>query len=81
MLVTINDLPPASTKRWTPMRKAVVVIAVHNGLVTITEACARYSLTIEEFFEWQRLYSNYGSLGLHVTRVQRYRKKERNNGK
>jgi hypothetical protein len=43
--LTIADLPPPGTKRWVPRRKAEVVAAVRGGLLSLQEACSRYSLT------------------------------------
>ena len=71
--LTINDLPPPDTKRWVIRRKAEVVAAVRGGLLTLEEACDRYTLTIEEFAAWQRAIDRYGLPGLRATRVQQYR--------
>ena len=51
--LTINDLPPATTRRWVIRRKAEVVAAVRGGLLSLDEACARYTLTVEEYLSWQ----------------------------
>ena len=71
--LTLDSLPPPSTTRWVPRRKAEVVAAVHGGLLTIDEVCARYDLTLEEFASWQRGIERSGMKGLRVTRVQHYR--------
>src|SRR5215468_5840731 len=39
-------------KRWVIRRKAEVVAAVRDGLLTLEEACSRYMLTVEEFLSW-----------------------------
>ena len=67
------DLPPPSTKRWVVRRKAVVVAAVRNGVLSLPEACRRYNLSVEEFLAWQRSIDCYGIPGLRVTRLQIYR--------
>src|SRR5208282_2205118 len=51
--LTIADLPPTSTKRWVIRRKAEVVAAVRGGLISLEEACSRYTLTVDEFLSWQ----------------------------
>lgn len=71
--LTITDLPPASTKRWVIRRKAEVVAAVRGGLLSLSDACARYRLTIDEFLSWQRSIERHGMPGLRATRVQEYR--------
>jgi hypothetical protein len=67
------DLPPANTTRWVIRRKALVVAGVHNGLITLEEACTRYNLSLEEFQSWQRQIERYGLPGLRATRLQDYR--------
>ena len=71
--MSVNDLPPSDTKRWVIRRKAEVVAGVCAGLITIEEACERYTLSIEEFLSWQRLIDNHGLRGLRVTKIQDYR--------
>jgi len=50
----ISDLPPSNTSHWVIRQKAKVVAAVRGGLISIEEACQRYSLTEEEFAGWER---------------------------
>ena len=71
--LTLESLPPPSTTRWVVRRKAEVVAAVNGGLLTAEEACARYSLTLEEFATWQRAVEKAGMKGLRVTWTQHYR--------
>jgi len=71
--ITLADLPPPGTKRWVVRRKAEVVAAVRAGLITLEEACRRYTLSTEEFQSWQRLMTEYGVRGLRTTRIQQYR--------
>ena len=71
--LTIADLPPTSTKRWVISRKAEVVAAVRGGLLSLEDACNRYTLTVEEFLSWQRSIERHGLAGLRATRVQHYR--------
>ena len=47
--LTIADLPAPGTKRWVIRRKAEVVAAVRGGLLSLEEACSRYTLTVDEF--------------------------------
>ena len=71
--LTTQDLPPANTSRWVVRRKAEVVAAVDSGLLSMTEACERYALTLEELASWQRAVDREGIAGLRATRVQHYR--------
>lgn len=74
--LTLADLPPVDTERWVIRRKAEVVVAVRGGLLSLEEACKRYSLSIEEFLSWQRAIDRNGLPGLRTTRVQHYREYE-----
>jgi hypothetical protein len=78
--MSIHDLPPSDTKRWVIRRKAEVVAGVRAGLITIEEACERYTLSIEEFLSWQRLIDSHGVRGLRVTKIQDYRSTSRATG-
>ncbi len=71
--LTIADLPAASTRRWVIRRKAEVVAAVRGGLLSLEEACERYTLTVEEFFAWQMSIDQHGLAGLRTTKIQKYR--------
>ena len=53
--LTVADLPPKNTRRWVIRRKAEVVAAVRGGLLSLEEACDRYTLTVDEFLSWQRI--------------------------
>jgi len=68
------DLPPPGTTRWVIRRKAAVVAGVHQGRITLEEACQRYQLPVEEFLSWQGQIERHWLLGLRATRVQDYRR-------
>lgn len=71
--LTRDDLPPKDTVRWVIRRKAEVVAGVRAGLISLDEACAMYSLSIDEFLLWQRQLDRHGLEGLKVTRIADYR--------
>lgn len=68
-----EDLPPPNTKRWVIRRKAEVVAGVRGGLISLEEACSRYSLSVDEFKSWQKLFDEHGLQGLRTTRIKDYR--------
>ena len=72
--LSLEMLPPANTVRWVVKRKAEVVVAVAGGLLTVDEACQRYGLSLEEFTRWERGINSRGLPGLRVTRIQEYRR-------
>ena len=69
----LSHLPPPDTKRWVVRRKAQVVAAVRNGVLSFDDACERYRLSSEEFQSWMTLLDNHGVRGLRATRMQEYR--------
>ena len=71
--LTLDSLPKPSTRRWVIRRKAEVVAAVAGGLLTVDEACQRYTLSLEEFTSWQRAVDRSGMPGLRVTRIKHHR--------
>ncbi|MBP0615149.1 DUF1153 domain-containing protein [Jiella mangrovi] len=73
--LTLADLPPTNTRRWVIRRKAEVVAAVRGGLLSLDEACSRYTLTVEEFVSWQMSIDQHGLAGLRTTQLQEYRRK------
>ncbi|MFA4994414.1 MAG: DUF1153 domain-containing protein [Bdellovibrionales bacterium] len=72
----LSHLPPPNTERWVVRRKAQVVTAVRNGLLSFDDACQRYRLSQEEFQSWMNLLDNHGVRGLRATRMQEYRSAE-----
>src|SRR5215213_8054387 len=72
-VLTLADLPQPDAQRWVASRKAIVVAAVRGGLLSMSDACARYRLTTEEFLSWQTQVDRDGLQGLRTTRIQEYR--------
>src|SRR4051794_17196782 len=79
-VLTLADLPQPDAQRWVASRKAIVVAAVRGGLLSMSDACARYRLTTEEFLSWQTQVDRIGLQGLRATRVQEYRGSSRRKG-
>src|SRR3954451_24019205 len=79
-VLTLADLPQPDAQRWVASRKAIIVAAVRGGLLSMSDACARYRLTTEEFLNWQTQVDRNGLKGLRATRVQEYRGRDRRMG-
>jgi hypothetical protein len=71
--LTSPQLPPADTRRWVISRKAQVLDAIRDGVLSRAEACARYAISEAELRLWERAVACTGVPGLRVTRVQIYR--------
>jgi hypothetical protein len=67
-ILTLESVPPVTTTRWIPRRKAQVVRAVEAGLLTRDEACRLYRLSEEELESWRRALHEDGEAGLRITR-------------
>ncbi|MEQ1542351.1 MAG: DUF1153 domain-containing protein [Novosphingobium sp.] len=76
-VLTRDSLPPPNTTRWVASRKAQVVSAVQGGLLTLEEVMARYNLSLEEFYSWQRAMDRAGVSGLRVAWSQQDRAERR----
>jgi hypothetical protein len=63
-LLACSELPEPDTQRWTPTRKAQIVLALRSGLLTFDEACKRYGLAAEELACWERSFVWGGRRGL-----------------
>ncbi len=71
--LTIADLPPKNTRRWVIRRKAEVVAAVRGGLLSLEEACARYTLSVDEFLTGRRPSTSTASPACAPPGIQHYR--------
>lgn len=67
-MLSLESLPPPTTRRWVARRKAQVVAAVAAGLMTEGEACRTYRMTAEELAGWQRSLALAGVRGLLATK-------------
>ena len=66
-------VPPVTTRRWNPRRKAEVVRAIATGRLSEAEACRLYRMTAEELAGWKRALDESGERGLRVTKRLRAR--------
>jgi len=73
----LAELPPRDTVRWVSRRKAAVVEAVQNGVLSLSDACERYNLSVEEYLSWERAVERHGMEGLRITHAQEYRGQRR----
>ena len=70
-VLTIADLPISAKVRWVPRRKAEVVSAVAGGLLTMSDACTRYAVSVEEFCQWRKDWASGGLKYLQVSRSKK----------
>ena len=70
--LTLADLPRPETIRWVIRRKAKVVAAVRGGVLSLEEACGRYTLNTDEFRSWEFCIDHYGLAGVRTTHSQFY---------
>ena len=59
--VTSADLPPRDLLNLTSPQKSMVVAAVRHGLITISEACKRYHLSLDEYLLWHGTFAGEAS--------------------
>lgn len=63
--------------RWTPKRKAKIVMAVQVGEITADDLAREHGISAEELATWVRDYDAHGREGMRVTRLQIYRRRQR----
>jgi Protein of unknown function (DUF1153) len=59
-----SHLPPASGKRWTAERRAIIVCSVQQGALSVGAALDRYCMDISELETWCKAYYQNGLTGL-----------------
>lgn len=64
-------------ERWSPHRKAALLLALDYDLLTSEEVTSRFELSSEELATWRRDLAAYGVGGLRSTRVQIYQEHRR----
>lgn len=67
------DLESRQIKRWVASRKAQVVKAVEDQLLSKEDALKQYNLSDEEFESWRSSIHRYGVDALKVTFLQKFR--------
>ena len=65
--------PPGSKSRWSPQRKAALLLALDYALLSEAEVGNRFWVSDEELAAWRRDLGAYGVPGLRSTRLQIYR--------
>jgi hypothetical protein len=61
-----------ATDRWSPQRKAVLLLAIDYDLLSIAEASIRFAVSNEELAAWRRQFGRHGVPAMRSTRLQLY---------
>ena len=64
---SLEMLQSYDTKRWVASRKAAVVIAVRDGVISRGTACDWYQLSSEELASWELAFKQFGTTGLRAS--------------
>ena len=62
--LTRASLPPGQFCRWNARRKAEVVMAINQNLLSLEEARILYGITRDELSSWCVAFDRYGLKGL-----------------
>jgi len=65
--LTLNNLPTAEITRRELRPRALVAYAIHAGLLSPEDACARYGIADAELASWQRLLEEQVLSALRAT--------------
>lgn len=63
---------PNNGGRWSPQRKAALLLALDYDLISLKEAGARFVLSPDEVESWRRQLSRAGVRALRSTRLQHF---------
>jgi transposase-like protein len=63
--------------RWTPKRKAELLVAIKEGAVSPEIAQRKAGLSQEELSAWMRDFDEHGQPGLMATNIQLYARHRR----
>ncbi|MCO6382030.1 MAG: DUF1153 domain-containing protein [Vannielia sp.] len=72
-VMTRADLPSRETRRWVASRKAAVVRAVENGLISLEDCMETYAISEEEYASWAQAVAAHGEQALKATSLQKFR--------
>jgi hypothetical protein len=64
--ISLSNLPSPKTERWVARRKAEILAAVKNGILSADEACRQYRISPEELDAWSAAESRFGLTGLRT---------------
>ena len=67
-MLTLENLPPPNTLRWSKRRKCELLAAIDAGLLSRSEACSMYSLSVDEIVAWRHALTRFGIEGLSARR-------------
>jgi hypothetical protein len=65
---TVDNLPPPNTLRWSKRRKCELLAAIDAGLLSRSEACSKYRLSVDEVVAWRQALTRFGIEGLRARR-------------
>ena len=58
--------------RWTPIRKAILIMALYQNILTMADLSAWFNISAEEFRSWECNFKKDGIPGLRNTRLHAY---------
>lgn len=62
----LDQLPKSYRARWSPERKALVVQAVQEGVMSFNDASERYRLSRREYLTWEDAFGKGGVEGANA---------------
>jgi transposase-like protein len=62
----LKDLPSPETRRWTPRRKAQIVLAVQDRVITREGVKRIYNMSDQELISWEKRFRMGDTKALRV---------------
>jgi hypothetical protein len=63
-VLTLENLPPPNTVRWSKRRKCELLAAIDANLLSRSDACSLYRLGEDEISAWRHALTRFGIEGL-----------------
>ena len=67
-VLTLESLPQPNTLRWSKRRKCELLAAIEAGLLSRSDACSLYRLSVDEIVAWRHALTRFGIEGLSARR-------------
>jgi hypothetical protein len=61
-----TTVPPSAAIRWSAWRKVELITAIRVGVITFSEACERYCLSLKELSAWEAAFDKDGLAALQM---------------
>ena len=70
-VLTSENLPPPNGVCWSKRRKSELLAAIDAGVLSRSDACSMYRLSVDELVAWRHALTRFGIEGLSAPRLRK----------